>query len=122
MEVCEAKTEEILGIPFTYGPKIFLKPSFALTLSEVAEKINGGTISDEATLFIEGNVTLNNVKLSRKSALIISAVEGAEVIVEGLELANDGLELINQELNENPNLDGFEYVIDKIEDGLKEII
>ena len=35
---------------------------------------------------------------------------------------DDGLELINQELNENPNLDGFEYVIDKIEDGLKEII
>ena len=30
-------------------------------------------------------------------------------------------ELINQELNENPNLDGFEYVIDKIEDGLAEI-
>jgi DNA sulfur modification protein DndE len=35
---------------------------------------------------------------------------------------DDGLELINQELIENPNLDGFEYVIDKIENGLENII
>ncbi|NPA44856.1 MAG: DndE family protein [Chlorobi bacterium] len=35
---------------------------------------------------------------------------------------DDGLELINEELNENPNLDGFEYVIDKIENGLTKII
>ena len=28
---------------------------------------------------------------------------------------DDGLELINKELEENPNLDGFDYVIDKIE-------
>ena len=34
---------------------------------------------------------------------------------------DDGLEIINRELNDNPNLDGFEYVIDKIEYGLKEI-
>lgn len=31
---------------------------------------------------------------------------------------DDGLELIHKELKENPNLDGFEFVIDKIEDGL----
>ena len=34
---------------------------------------------------------------------------------------DDGLQLINEEIEENPNLDGFEYVIDKIENGLKEI-
>lgn len=34
---------------------------------------------------------------------------------------DDGLELIDKELKDNPNLDGFEYVIDKIENGLKEI-
>ncbi len=34
---------------------------------------------------------------------------------------DDGLELINKELNENPNLDGFEYIIDKIEKGLSKI-
>jgi len=35
---------------------------------------------------------------------------------------DDGLELISNEINDNPNLDGFEYIIDKIEDGLKEIV
>lgn len=35
---------------------------------------------------------------------------------------DDGLELINRELQDNPNLDGFEYIIDKIEEGLKEVV
>jgi DNA sulfur modification protein DndE len=35
---------------------------------------------------------------------------------------DDGLKLIEQELKENPNLDGFEYVIDKIEYGLETIV
>lgn len=35
---------------------------------------------------------------------------------------DDGLELINEELEENPNLDGFEFVIEKIEDGLKMLV
>jgi len=34
---------------------------------------------------------------------------------------DDGLELIHKELQDNPNLDGFEYIIEKIENGLKEI-
>jgi DNA sulfur modification protein DndE len=34
---------------------------------------------------------------------------------------DDGLELINKELEENPNLDGFDYVIEKIEAGLKNL-
>ena len=34
---------------------------------------------------------------------------------------DDGLSLINQEIIDNPNLDGFEYIIDKIDIGLKEI-
>ena len=32
---------------------------------------------------------------------------------------DDGLQIINKELQENPNLDGFEYIIDKIDNGLK---
>jgi len=34
---------------------------------------------------------------------------------------DDGLKLINKELEENPNLDGFDYVIDKIEKGLTKL-
>ena len=34
---------------------------------------------------------------------------------------DDGLQLINNEIEENPNLDGFDYIIDKIENGLEKI-
>lgn len=34
---------------------------------------------------------------------------------------DDGLQLINKELQDNPNLDGFEYIIEKIDNGLSEI-
>ncbi len=34
---------------------------------------------------------------------------------------DDGLELIQKELDSNPNLNGFEYIIDKIEGGLNVI-
>jgi len=33
---------------------------------------------------------------------------------------DDGLELIYHELRDNPNLNGFDYIIDKIDNGLKE--
>lgn len=31
---------------------------------------------------------------------------------------DDGLQLMNSELKDNPNLNGFDYLIDKIEQGL----
>jgi DNA sulfur modification protein DndE len=34
---------------------------------------------------------------------------------------DDGLELIHQEILANPNLDGFDYIIDKIDAGLNEM-
>jgi len=34
---------------------------------------------------------------------------------------DDGLKLINKELEENPNLDGFDFVVEKIEQGLHNI-
>ena len=35
---------------------------------------------------------------------------------------DDGLHLINQEMKDNPNLDGFDFIIEKIENGLSEFI
>ncbi len=34
---------------------------------------------------------------------------------------DDGLQLLNKELNDNPNLNGMDYLIDKIDAGLKTI-
>ena len=35
---------------------------------------------------------------------------------------DDGLQLMNKELQDNPNLNGYDYLIDKITDGLENII
>jgi len=35
---------------------------------------------------------------------------------------DEGLQLINKELLDNPNLDGFEFIIEKIEDGLNKLL
>lgn len=35
---------------------------------------------------------------------------------------DDGLQLMNNELRENPNLNGYDYLIDKITNGLEDII
>jgi len=35
---------------------------------------------------------------------------------------DDGLEMIYEEIMSNPNLDGFAYIIDKIDNGLKEMM
>lgn len=35
---------------------------------------------------------------------------------------DDGLQLINEEINERPNIEGFDYLIEKIEIGLLELI
>jgi hypothetical protein len=35
---------------------------------------------------------------------------------------DDGLQLMNNELRDNPNLNGYDYLIDKISNGLEDII
>jgi DNA sulfur modification protein DndE len=35
---------------------------------------------------------------------------------------DDGLEIIHKEVLDNPNLDGFDYIIDKIDFGLRDIV
>ncbi|MEN7972503.1 MAG: UTP--glucose-1-phosphate uridylyltransferase [Verrucomicrobiota bacterium] len=93
-KVGEAAEEMILGVPFTPGPKVLLRPSFALTLAEAREKISGCFISGEATLVLEGkDVVLENVELSGRSALVVKACEGAKVTVKGA-FENDGFELV----------------------------
>jgi UDP-sugar pyrophosphorylase len=90
-----AKEELILGIPFTPGPRVLLRPSFAMTLSEVRAKIKGGKISGDATLVLDGkDITLENVEIAAGSALVIKAVDGAKVTVKDLKVENDGFQLV----------------------------
>ncbi len=94
MKVDEGAEIKILGVPFTSGPKVILRPSFAMTLEEGASKISGGSISGEATLIIDGaDVMLENVELSGKTGLVVKACDGAKVTVKG-KFENDGFELV----------------------------
>ncbi|MEE9369223.1 MAG: UTP--glucose-1-phosphate uridylyltransferase [Pontiella sp.] len=94
MKIEEAGEERILGVPFGLGPKVILRPSFAMSLAEGREKVFGGSISGESTLIIEGaDITLDHVELSGRSALIVKACEGAKVTVKGA-FENKGFELV----------------------------
>ena len=94
MTIREAQETLILDIPMTPGPRVLLRPSFALTLEEVRSKISGGSISGEATLVLEGDVHLENVEISDGAALVIKACKGAQVTVRELKVANDGFKLV----------------------------
>lgn len=94
MKIAEAGQELILGVPFTLGPKVILRPSFAMTLDEGRGKISGGSVSGEATLILDGaDIMLDGVELSGKSALVVKACEGAKVTVKG-KFENEGFELV----------------------------
>ena len=93
--VGEAPEQLVLGVPLVPGPKVLLRPAFAMTLAEVREKVSGNcSLADEATLVVEGrNIRLENLRLSGRSALIVKACDGAKVTVRGA-FENDGFELV----------------------------
>ncbi len=77
------------------GPRVLLRPSFALTLNDVREKISGGSVSDEATLILDGEgIRLENVTLAGRSALVIHACPGANVLVKNRAIENEGFEIV----------------------------
>ena len=79
----------------TPGPRVVLRPSFALTLDEVRSKISGGSISGEGTLVLERDqIRLKNVEIADGAALVIQACAGAKVTVRDFKVANDGFKLV----------------------------
>jgi UDP-sugar pyrophosphorylase len=90
----KAEEQLIRGVPFTPGPKVLLRPSFAMTLAEVREKVSGCKISGEATLIVDGkDIKLEGVELSGSSALVVKACDGAKVTVKG-SFSNAGFEQV----------------------------
>jgi UDP-sugar pyrophosphorylase len=111
MEVATAKEKLILGIPFTPGPRVLLRPSFAMTLAEVREKIKGGKISGDATLVLDGkNIALENVEITDGSTLVIKAADGAQVTAKNLKVENGGYELVPLTADEQSSSATPEYL------------
>ncbi|MDF7826221.1 UTP--glucose-1-phosphate uridylyltransferase [Pontiellaceae bacterium B12227] len=111
MTVTTADEIKILGVPFTAGPKVILRPSFAMTLDEGRGKVSGGSISGESTLIIDGSdISLDQVELSGTSALVVKACEGAKVTVKG-KFENEGFVLVElSEAERAPESDVEEYI------------
>lgn len=75
MTVTDGPVRQIRGIPFTTGPRVILRPSFALTLQDVRDRISGGSISGDATLILEGDTRLQNVVIEPGATFVAKAPE-----------------------------------------------
>ncbi len=87
MAVKDEPLRSIKGIPFIPGPRVILRPSFALTLEQVKERIRGGSLSGTSTLVLDGEIELENVTVRDGGSLVITAVNGAKVTVKDLEIS-----------------------------------
>jgi len=72
MGVVESEQQLIQGVPYTDGPRVILRPSFAMTLREVRAKIKGGRIAGTGTLILDGDgIRLEDVIIEDGKALIV---------------------------------------------------
>ncbi|MEI8309577.1 MAG: UTP--glucose-1-phosphate uridylyltransferase, partial [Verrucomicrobiota bacterium] len=88
MTVVDEPARPIRGIPFTPGPRVILRPSFAMTLDEVKARIQGGSLSGPGTLVLKGDIRLENVSVSGGASLVVTAVPGATVTVKNLSVSS----------------------------------
>lgn len=83
--------QPLYGVPFNYGPRVYLTPAFALTIDEVKNKIKDCEIGNGSTLILDGeNIHLENVSISENSSLVIEAIPEAKVHVRNLKVENSG--------------------------------
>ena len=90
MEVIDAPQKTLRGIPLTPGPRVILRPSFALTLADVRARISGGSISGESTLVLEGDVSLENVTIADGASLLAKAPTGESLTIQDRTVTRGG--------------------------------
>lgn len=77
------------GIPVTPGPRIVICPGFAITQQEIVQKVEGGKITKQSTLVLEGEgLKVKNLDLD--GALVIRTGHDCDVTVDGLVVRNKG--------------------------------
>ena len=74
----ETELTEFGGIKFAFGPKVFIHPSFALSLKDLKAKFPAGSkIHKEATLVLAGrNSTIEKMDLHKA---LVSLEDGAKI-------------------------------------------
>ena len=88
----EGPLVEYGGIPTLTGAKVVLCPAFGTTSLEIKSKFptpENVSISSTSSLVLDGpNIVIKSLDL--KGALVINAVDGAEVVVENVVVENEG--------------------------------
>jgi UDP-sugar pyrophosphorylase len=98
----ESQKVKLAGIPITPGPRVVLCAAFAITQQEIAQKIEGGNITEKSSLVLEGEeLFVKNLELD--GALVIRAEQGCHVTVDGLKVQNAGWEFVK--IPDGANLD-----------------
>lgn len=82
MAVADGQTTMIRGIPFTAGPRVILRPSFALTIADVRDRIAGGSLTGDCTLVLDGDIRLENVAVADGAALVVTAAPGSDITIK----------------------------------------
>ena len=89
MTVTDGPIRSIRGIPFTTGPRVILRPSFALTLQDVRDHIAGGSIAGDASLVLDGPIRLENVVIESGATLHATAAPGATATLSDTTIHRD---------------------------------
>ena len=74
-----------------YGARIVIMPSFGITLNDIRGRFSDKgkvIISEESTLVLEGDVTIENLQLD--GALIVRALNGSKIVIKNLKVNNEG--------------------------------
>lgn len=95
----EAEPVRVAGIPLVPGPRVILRPGFALTLDDVRHRVKNCRLSGTATLVLDGDILVENLTLGDGSALVLRAAPGTRLTVCDLSLP-PGPGFVMEELTE----------------------
>ncbi|KAL8450764.1 hypothetical protein Emag_003052 [Eimeria magna] len=90
VDIAEPEPVVFGGVQYQMGPRISLCPSWAISLNQMREKLQGASvkIARESVLLISGDVQIRNLSLD--GALALKADPGASLVVENLQVQNKG--------------------------------
>lgn len=71
MTVEDGPARTIAGIPVVDGPRVVLRPRFALTMADVRARVQGGSIRGRAALVLDGDARLDGVHIADGQALFL---------------------------------------------------
>lgn len=95
VEMDEGKEELFAGVPMKGGAKVFLHPSFALSLSELKERFKKVKLSANSSLVIKGRaLVMENVEVKNSAALFVDTRKGEAVALQDKSFDNKGCHFV----------------------------